>query len=283
MSNISGFGDMRKKKDEEAKRQELYAGGVDNRGGGSGLSVLGPPPSSSRAGGGASVFDSIVSKAQNPGAAGGSAHEDDDEDDRPVGGVPNGRKITLYRNGFTVDDGPLRDLTSPESRDFIAKLEKGEVPAELSAGAVPRTNGRQHVIDINLNDKRSEDYVAPPPPAYVAFSGGNSLGSSSSSSSSSGVGVFTPAVLSLVSVPDVDESQPTTTLQVRMHDGKKLKIKINQNRSVLQLAAVISRDGSTGDLSFALSAGFPPKDLTAFEATIAEAGLLGAVVSLKKV
>jgi hypothetical protein len=52
---------------------------------------------------------------------------------------------------------------------------------------------------------------------------------------------------------------------------------------VLQLAAVIARDGATGDLSFALSAGFPPKDLTNFDATIAEAGLLGAVVSVKKV
>ncbi len=59
--------------------------------------------------------------------------------------------------------------------------------------------------------------------------------------------------------------------------------RINQNRSVLQLAAVIARDGATGDLSFALSAGFPPKDLTDFAATIAEAGLLGAVVSVKKV
>jgi hypothetical protein len=32
MSNITGFGAMRKKNEEEAKRQELYAGGVDNRG-----------------------------------------------------------------------------------------------------------------------------------------------------------------------------------------------------------------------------------------------------------
>ena len=34
-------------------------------------------------------------------------------------------------------------------------------------------------IEVSLNDKRTEDYVAPPPPAYVAFSKGNALGSSS--------------------------------------------------------------------------------------------------------
>jgi UBX domain-containing protein 1 len=136
----------------------------------------------------------------------------------------------------------LRDLTSPESREFIAKLEKGEVPAgkqfnfnkfvmsdqlssnlvELTSNTAPRGPGPHHV-DINLSDKRSEDYVPPPPPAYVAFSGGNSLGSSSSSSASGSA--FTPASLSAVEVPSVDESQPSTTLQVRMHDGRKLKIK----------------------------------------------------------
>ena len=34
-------------------------------------------------------------------------------------------------------------------------------------------------IEVSLNDKRTEDYVAPPPPAYVAFSKGMALGSSS--------------------------------------------------------------------------------------------------------
>ena len=78
-------------------------------------------------------------------------------------------------------------------------------------------------MDIHLEDKRGEDYQAPPPPAYVAFSGaGVSL---RSEVNSSGAGVVTPAVLGGVDVPGVDESQPNTTVQVRMHDGKKLKIK----------------------------------------------------------
>ncbi len=84
------------------------------------MAVLGPPPSSSSARGGAGVFDSIVQRASNPGEDTGSLP--------PIDSEGNSRRITMYRNGFTVDDGPLRDLTSPESRAFIASLENGEVP-----------------------------------------------------------------------------------------------------------------------------------------------------------
>jgi UBX domain-containing protein 1 len=43
----------------------------------------------------------------------------------------NMRKITLYRNGFTVDDGPFRDLDSPESKQFLASLSEGYIPREV--------------------------------------------------------------------------------------------------------------------------------------------------------
>lgn len=83
------------------------------------MAVLGPPPSSSNRGA-AGVFDNIVQRASNPGEDGGALP--------PADSDANSRRITMYRNGFTVDDGPLRDLTSPESRAFIASLENGDVP-----------------------------------------------------------------------------------------------------------------------------------------------------------
>ena len=87
--------------------------------GGSGLAVLGPPPSSSNRGG-AGVFDNIVQRASNP--------SDGSSTPPPLSEGSNHRRITMYRNGFTVDDGPLRDLVSPESRAFITSLENGDVP-----------------------------------------------------------------------------------------------------------------------------------------------------------
>lgn len=83
--------------------------------------------------------------------------------------------------------------------------------------------GASDDMEVSLNDKRSEDYVAPPPPAYVAFSKGTALGSSSSTSGSSGAWVSSPDDVAAPAV--VDESKPHSTLQIRTYDGKRLLVK----------------------------------------------------------
>lgn len=92
--------------------------------GGSGLAVVGPPNGSGRPNlGGAnrgSIFDSLVQRATQ------DAQEDDGEGPRQLG--ENNIRITLYRNGFTVDDGPLRDLESPENKRFLELLNMGRIP-----------------------------------------------------------------------------------------------------------------------------------------------------------
>lgn len=173
--------------------------------GGSGLAVLGPSGRPSNSGHG-SIFDNLVQRASDP------SHLQGDGPSNPG----NGRKITMYRNGFIVDDGPFRDLNSPSSREFIACLERGDVPAEM------RQASGGGIVDVHLDDKRGEDYVPPPPPAYIAFSGqGVSLRSETSSSSSAG---FTATMLASVDVT-VNDAAPTTVLQIRTHDGKKLRLK----------------------------------------------------------
>ena len=112
-------------------------------------------------------------------------------------------------------------------------------------------------------------------PAYTAFSSGTALGSSSPSSAS---GAFVPS--SLPPAPILDDSAPSTTIQVRTSDGKKLRLKVNTSITVAQLAAlVVENTGS--DMTFALSAGFPPKELSDAQATIETAGLIGAAVTQK--
>ena len=70
--------------------------------------VLGPPPDRSARlpnAGGPSVFDSIVGKATNA----TSPHPDDSVPSPAEHAAgSSGHRITLYRNGFTVDNGPLR-------------------------------------------------------------------------------------------------------------------------------------------------------------------------------
>jgi UBX domain-containing protein 1 len=78
-------------------------------------------------------------------------------------------KVTFYRNGFTVGDGPLRDGKSPEDIAFMKDFEKGYCPKELQPD--PTSKGAGKPVNISVDDKRGEDFVPPPKPAYVAFSG----------------------------------------------------------------------------------------------------------------
>lgn len=47
--------------------------------------------------------------------------EDDEEPDK----TPVVRTLTFYRQGFTVDDGPLRSYTDPNEADFLDDINKG--------------------------------------------------------------------------------------------------------------------------------------------------------------
>ncbi len=40
----------------------------------------------------------------------------------------SGRRVVLYRNGFVVDDGPLRDFHEPANTRFLNDLMRGVVP-----------------------------------------------------------------------------------------------------------------------------------------------------------
>lgn len=42
-------------------------------------------------------------------------------------------------------------------------------------------------------------------------------------------------------VPEVDASQPSTTLQIRLHDGRRVRAKLNMNHTVRHIQAIIAR------------------------------------------
>jgi hypothetical protein len=90
------------------------------------------------------------------------------------------------------------------------------------------SQGSQGEIEVALNDKRAEDYTPPPPPSYVAFSGGSTLGTAKGSGSG-GAWVASPDDQALASAAAagviVNESQPNSVLQVKTLDGKRLRIR----------------------------------------------------------
>jgi UBX domain-containing protein 1 len=40
-------------------------------------------------------------------------------------------KITLYANGFCIDEGDFRDYNEPQNKEFMEDVKKGIVPKEL--------------------------------------------------------------------------------------------------------------------------------------------------------
>ena len=218
MANVHRLFDKKDDEEDEGK-QSFYTGGADNRGGGgSGMAVYGPPKDDEEG----DVFDRLVNRAQRDSAAGAGT----DASSEGMGDQSGRKKkeITLYSNGFTVDNGPLREPDTPENQKFLEELLRGSVPSEL------RSEMRGNVLDVGLADRRSETYV---PPAYVAFSGGSTLGSSQEISSDA---VFSDDG---TEVPALNDAEPTTTVQVKTADGKKLRLKLNTSISVRQLAAAI--------------------------------------------
>ena len=173
------------------------------------------------------------------------------------------RTITMYRDGFVVDDGPFRRLDDPSNGPFLRSLATGQTPQELLSEA----EGGD--VMVGLVDKRNEEYVE----QFRSFSGqGAALGSSAVTGN-------TVDPSELPEPTEADASRPTTSIAVRLPDGKRKVVKINLDSSVLQLAAHLR---SSVDGPFRLVSGFPPKPIEDFSATVEAAGLKGAQVQIQK-
>jgi UBX domain-containing protein 1 len=264
MSNIRGLFDGKKDNDsdDDSKKDEnnRFVGGISSRGGGSGLAVepnfadgSGPPD-------GRNTQDSIFNLAEQAGAS------DEGGDDASAAR----RTITMYRNGFIVDDGEYRRLDDPANAGFLRALAAGQTPPELMAEAGPGG------ITVGLIDKRTEEYVE----QFRSFSGAGATLGSNTASTASGSGVFDPATLPELP-PEVDGGQPTTSIAVRLPNGQRKVVKVNLTMTVQQVAAHI-RPLLSEPTPFRIVSGFPPKPLEDANATVEAAGLKGAQVQIKK-
>jgi len=177
-------------------------------------------------------------------------------------------KITMWKNGFTVAEGPLRDYNDPGNQSFLDSIKQGVIPPELQLLG-------QTDINVDLLDSRGEVYK-PPLPIVTPFSGsGQKLGSTSST-----VVKETPKVGIITELPQIDETQPITSIQIRLQDGTRLVGKFNHTHCIKHIRAFINCTKPTNS-NFQLTTSFPQKILADENQTIIGAGLLNSVVVQK--
>ncbi|XWS15533.1 hypothetical protein CRYUN_Cryun34aG0008100 [Craigia yunnanensis] len=186
--------------------------------------------------------------------------------------------IVFWTNGFTVNDGPLRRLDDPENAPFLESIRKSECPKELEPA------DRRSAVHVNLI-KRDEKCPEPEKKRQVAFQGvGRTLGSSSTSAAPEPTISSTPLNTAPNPSPGLvlDESLPSTSIQLRLADGTRMIAHFNFHHTVDDIRSFInaSRPGSATNYQLQIM-GFPPILLNDPTQPIEQAGLANSVVIQK--
>ncbi|RKP08563.1 ubiquitin-related domain-containing protein [Thamnocephalis sphaerospora] len=190
------------------------------------------------------------------------------------------RRLTFWRTGFTIDDGPLQSYDDPANKAFLMAINSGQAPLD-------RLNVKPgQPVELSVERRLDQDYVpsAPAPASMKPFAGaGQRLGSPVTTSSAASASSAQPATAAASSAaapagPTVDESQPVTTLQIRLADGSRQVARFNHDHTVGQLRQFVIAASSTASRPFVLQTTFPPRELKDDAQTLKEAGLLNSVI-----
>ncbi|CAJ0768966.1 12875_t:CDS:10, partial [Entrophospora sp. SA101] len=131
------------------------------------------------------------------------------------------RHLTFWRNGFSVEDGPLMAYDDPENQEFLKAIRSGRAPLSLL------NVSQNQPVDVRVSRRLDEDYKPPPKKPTRPFSGsGQRLGS--------------------IREFEVDESLPITSLQIRLADGTSSRVGEAQRNYLLQTSFPVNdlNDGS---------------------------------------
>ena len=148
------------------------------------------------------------------------------------------RNLTFWRDGFSIEDGPLFQYEAPGNRELLEAIQAGRAPPSLF-------NIRYNQpLQLVVAQRTTEEYRAPPKkPARACGGSGNRLGSPAPEIAGSGSGTSSPSMPGGMGRPqgilqggttspartadahqikfEVDESKPTTNVQLRLGDGTR--------------------------------------------------------------
>ncbi|XP_062543587.1 NSFL1 cofactor p47 [Armigeres subalbatus] len=280
--------------DEEEHGQAFYAGGSER----SGQQVLGPPKKNpikdyvseifrSAQQGHLETFEGEASSSSSSLYAGTGYRLGQTDNDHQA--IPDRQRssardgdhnhevvtLTLWRQGFSINNGELRRYEDSANKEFFESIMRGEIPPEL------RSKGPT-MIHLDLKDNRHEDYVKRSAPFRAFGGGGQTLGSPAPNvveSAPAAAGNSEENEKKALSSLQVDESQPTTNLQIRLADGSRLSARFNQSHTIENVRQYITNARPQyATQSFALMTTFPPKELADGSQSLKDAGLLNSAI-----
>ncbi|KAL9622502.1 MAG: hypothetical protein Q9160_003178 [Pyrenula sp. 1 TL-2023] len=170
------------------------------------------------------------------------------------------RVLHFWSDGFSVDDGELYRSDDPRNQALLEQIRGGSAPLSV-LNVEPG-----QPVDVNL-EQHDSNYVKPKK-KYKPFEGqGNRLGSPTP-----GTAAEAPVVTSRpastttssntnASTVDLDQSQPTVSLQIRLADGTRLSSRFNTTHTVGDVYGFVTAS-SPQSRSWVLMTTFPSKELT---------------------
>ena len=179
------------------------------------------------------------------------------------------RTLHYWADGFSIDDGPLHRSDDPENQDILRMINQGHAPVGLMNVAPDQE------VDVKLVPHK-ENYVRPKG-KYKAFGGeGQRLGAPMPGEESSVPGAFPEAAThapanaaTSEAAPaakppvDVDDAQPTVSLQIRLGDGTRLSSRFNTTHTIGNVYEFVNASSTASQQrQWVLMTTFPSKELS---------------------
>lgn len=178
------------------------------------------------------------------------------------------RTLHLWRDGFSIEDGPLRRYTDPQHAMDLQMIRSGRAPLHL----MDVEQGQR--CDVRLQQHEEDWHQLPR--IYRPFGGqgrrlgspvpGNGSGSSvplQNAPAPAPAASSTQVTASSSAPTNVDNSQPTVAIRFQMPDGSRLPARFNLTNTIgdlYEFASNASHEVQTR--AFVIQSTFPSKEYT---------------------